>query len=577
MGAPPRCAEPGGLGGGALHSNNGWAGGTLFFGRERNVTHRAPNRWASIARLDCGPMFRRFLIALLLLAAALPLTTPSFAAEVVVDNSDPSVQVKGTWTKTQTTPGFYGADYLFRNAGDGSSSVTYPFPSNSPAGKYTVYAQWSSGPNRASNATYQITSNGGTTAVSVNQKSNGGSFQPLGTFDFQPNKGQGVTLTDKADGVVVADAIRFLDSSGGPTQAAAAAAPPAPAPQPQASSVPNDERLFAQTGYRVGDDAFWNYFQARGGLRTFGYPVSNEFVLFGMKVQIFQRQILQLRPDGGVQTMNVLDDGLLPYTHMNGSTFPAPDQNVISQSPKPSDANYLPKAMDFVRAVAPDTFDGEPVNFSKTFFSSVTAKDAYPNGVPDGGDALVPYFNLEIWGLPTSKPAHDPNNPGFIYQRFQRGIMHYDKSCGCTQGLLLADYVKSLLTGTNLPADLAAEAKASKLLGQFKPGAPQGLARPADLPGTDLSNAFRRAPSVTLDAGHGGTEIGTSHTFSDGTVLAEKDLTLRVMLRVRDLLQQVGLQVTPTRTTDAQVNADRKDLTGDGKVTLSDDLQARVD
>jgi N-acetylmuramoyl-L-alanine amidase len=49
------------------------------------------------------------------------------------------------------------------------------------------------------------------------------------------------------------------------------------------------------------------------------------------------------------------------------------------------------------------------------------------------------------------------------------------------------------------------------------------------------------------------------------------------MLRVRDLLQQSGYQVTPTRTRDAQVNVDKKDVNGDGKVTLSDDLQARVD
>src|SRR5260370_39172053 len=49
------------------------------------------------------------------------------------------------------------------------------------------------------------------------------------------------------------------------------------------------------------------------------------------------------------------------------------------------------------------------------------------------------------------------------------------------------------------------------------------------------------------------------------------------MLRLRDLLQQAGFQVTVTRTRDAQVNSDKKDLNGDGKVTLSDDLQARVD
>ena len=522
----------------------------------------------------------RWFLVVALLMGALPLATPTLAAEVVVDNSDASVQVKGNWTRTQTTSGFYGADYLFRTAGDGSATVSYPFPSTSPAGKYTLFAQWSAGPNRATNATYQITSNAGASPVTVNQKTNGGNWQQLGTFDFQPNKGQGIKLSDKADGVVVADAIRFVGPQGAAPTSQAAANAPAPQaaqPQPQPASRPNDARYFAQTGYRIGEDAFWNYFQVRGGLRSFGYPVSNVFLLYGMKVQVFQRQIMQLRPDGGVQTMNVLDDGLLPYTRMNGSTFPAPDPSVISQSPQTSAPGYLAKAMDFVRATAPDTFDGEPVNFGKTFFNSVTAQDAYPAGVPDGGDALVPFFNLEIWGLPTSKPAHDPTNPSFIYQRFQRGIMHYDKGCGCTQGLLLADYVKSLMTGRNLPGDLADQAKTSKLLNQFKPGAPQSLARPGDLPGSDLSNAFRRDALITLDAGHGGSEIGTSHAFSDGTVLAEKDLNLRVMLRVRDLLQQAGFQVNVTRTKDNQVNADKKDLTGDGKVSLSDDLQARVD
>jgi N-acetylmuramoyl-L-alanine amidase len=531
-----------------------------------------------------------------MLLATLPAATASLAAELVIDNSDGSVQVKGPWTSTTTTRGFYGANYLFRTPGDGSSSVTWPFPSSAAAGRYAVYAQWSGGPNRASNATYQVSSAAGSSSVSVNQKTNGGSWQPLGTFDFAPNKAQGVVLTDKADGVVVADAIRFVGPQNGappssPTTSSAppqtaAATPTTPAPQPAPSASPpanntnSDPRTFSQTGYRIAEDAFWNYFQVRGGLRTFGYPVSNTFYLYGTKVQIFQRQIMQLRPDGGAQTMNILDDGLLPYTHMNGSTFPAPDPSVIAQSPSVDDPDYLAKAMDFVRATAPDTFDGQTVNFSKTFFSSVTAQDAYPNGVPPGGDALLPYFNLEIWGLPTSKPAHDPTNPDFIYQRFQRGIMHYDKSCGCTQGLLLADYVKALLTGQNLPADLAKEAGSSKLANQFKPNASQWLARPADLPGSDLTNAFAytaRTPIVTLDAGHGGSEIGTSHTFPDGTVLSEKDLNLRVMLRVRDLLQQANFKVVTTRTTDAQVDADKKDVTGDGKATLSDDLQARID
>src|ERR1041385_5654269 len=115
-------------------------------------------------------MFRRFLLALALTVATLPLAAArGEAAEVVVDNSDPSVQVKGNWATTQTTAGYYGSDYRFRTAGDGSATVTWPFPQGSPAGKYTVYARWSAGPNRASKATYHVNSE----TVTVNQKING--------------------------------------------------------------------------------------------------------------------------------------------------------------------------------------------------------------------------------------------------------------------------------------------------------------------------------------------------------------------------------------------------------------------
>jgi N-acetylmuramoyl-L-alanine amidase len=535
---------------------------------------------------------------LAVVAIGLVAAVPAWADELVVDNTDPSVQIKGNWTTTTTTQGFYGSNYAFRTAGDGSSTAVWPFPSRAAAGKYEVFARWSSGPNRATDATYQVAYNGGTSPVKVNQQNNGGNWQSLGSFDFQPGKSQGVTLTDKATGVVVADAIRFVGPAGAaqpqsqqaqqaqPQQQAASqptpgpqptsAPQPAPSPQPAASPQPavnpNDPRYFSQTRYRIAEDAFWDYFRRRGAEKTFGYPVSNTFVLFGMKTQIFQRQVMQLRPDGGVQTMNLLDEGLMPYTKMNGSTFPAPDDGLKASTPKVSDPNYGSAILDFVRNNAPDTFDGEPVNFEKTFFSTVTADQA---GTTDPN--ILGLLNLEIWGAPTSKPAHDPTNPGFIYQRFQRGIMHYDKGCGCTQGLLLADYFKAILTNRNLPGDLADQAKSSKLFGQFAPDKPQALARPNDLPGANLTDAFRRDGSITLDAGHGGSEIGTSHTYPDGLVIQEKALNLRVMLRVRDLLQQAGYQVTVTRTTDAQVNSDRKDTTGDGQVGLDDDLQARVD
>ena len=73
------------------------------------------------------------------------------------------------------------------------------------------------------------------------------------------------------------------------------------------SESTSDPRFFAQTGYRIADDGFWNYFSHRGGVRTFGYPVSRRFVLEGFPVQVFQRAVLQQAADGSVRPLNLLD------------------------------------------------------------------------------------------------------------------------------------------------------------------------------------------------------------------------------------------------------------------------------
>jgi polysaccharide biosynthesis protein PslG len=250
----------------------------------------------------------------------------------------------------------------------------------------------------------------------------------------------------------------------------------------------NDPRAFVQTGFRVDRDSFWEYFSHRGGVSTFGYPVSRDFPFEGCTAQFFQRIVMQQCGTNGVSTMNLLDDGLLPYTHMNGSSFPASDSTLTAATPKVTDPTYASAILDFVRVTAQDSFDGQTVNFKKTFFNTITPEIA---GTDDPN--ILGLLDLEIWGAPTSKPAYDPTNRNFIYQRFQRGIMHYDKTCGCTQGLLLADYLKALMTGDNLPPDLAAQAADSPLL--------RAATSAGTAPfGTTFGNAFVKGNgSVTAD------------------------------------------------------------------------------
>jgi hypothetical protein len=254
--------------------------------------------------------------------------------------------------------------------------------------------------------------------------------------------------------------------------------------QPIALAPETNDRYFPETGYRVANDAIWDYFSHRGGLTTFGYPVSRAFRFEGFVVQFFQRRIIQLASDGSPRLLNVLDPGLLPYTSFNGATLPDFDPTLATSAPPSADGAGT---LAFVRAHLPDSYGLLPVSFGRTYWSTVSPTTAFGAG---GDSGLLPGFDLEMWGVPTSAPAVDPNNHNFAYVRFQRGVMMYDTGCDCTEGLLLADYVKSILTGANLPGDLAQEAKDSPLFRQYDPSKPGSVRDPSLLPNTDMTDAF---------------------------------------------------------------------------------------
>jgi hypothetical protein len=257
-----------------------------------------------------------------------------------------------------------------------------------------------------------------------------------------------------------------------PTAAPVTATPtPGTFPTPAtAPPVPHDNQYFSQTGYRIDNDQVWNFFQGYGGIQTFGFPTSRTFTFIGCPVQFFQRQIIQVCAGAGAALLNILDPGIFPYTKVNGSTFPAPNDQMKAATPPVSDPNYDTDMAAFVQANVPNTFAGQQVGFYDYFNSQ-------------GG--------LTIWGAPISMPAPDPNNNGFIYQRFQRGIMHYIVGTG-TESILVADYLKAMILNQNVPSDLRAEAVAqdSPYLASYCPGAPQWMCKPNQVPGTDYTFAF---------------------------------------------------------------------------------------
>ncbi len=126
-----------------------------------------------------------------------------------IDNIDVNFYYDKTkWVSSQSPTNFYGKDFLYRPAGDGSISVKWA--AYLPAeGIFNVYAWWISDSNRPTNAPYTINHLNGATKLLVNQQQNGGKWNRLGTFRFSKDLPAEVILSNDANGYVVADGIWF--------------------------------------------------------------------------------------------------------------------------------------------------------------------------------------------------------------------------------------------------------------------------------------------------------------------------------------------------------------------------------
>src|SRR5438105_5145702 len=75
--------------------------------------------------------------------------------------------------------------------------------------------------------------------------------------------------------------------------ASSLATPVGPAAAQGGAAAAADPRFFDQTQFRIDRDGFWDFFQKRGGVQTFGFPVSRSFLFMGCTTQFFQRLIMQ--------------------------------------------------------------------------------------------------------------------------------------------------------------------------------------------------------------------------------------------------------------------------------------------
>ncbi|WP_420347619.1 RHS repeat-associated core domain-containing protein [Pelagibius sp.] len=145
----------------------------------------------------------------------------------VVDNVSTAMTLTGPWGTSSDGSGYFGSDYHWQWPEAPETSTATWTPTIPASGQYHIYATWRSYFNVATNAPFTIHHAGGSTLVEVNQRTTSGGWNLIGTFQMDPGSDHRVVLTNNANGVVVADAVKFVN-----------AADPPPAPTHVATWVP---------------------------------------------------------------------------------------------------------------------------------------------------------------------------------------------------------------------------------------------------------------------------------------------------------------------------------------------------
>ncbi len=129
--------------------------------------------------------------------------------DTVVDN--PSATLAGSWTIGNLTGGHWGDDYAWvATGGTGSKTATWSFPVTE-AGLYDIAVYYPSGTNRSTAARFTVSDAWGTTLVTVDQQSNGGTWKALASRWLVAGTTATVVLDDgePAGFVVLADAVKW--------------------------------------------------------------------------------------------------------------------------------------------------------------------------------------------------------------------------------------------------------------------------------------------------------------------------------------------------------------------------------
>ena len=146
-------------------------------------------------------------------AVAVTSAGASASNEIIIDDRDPGFKSEGNWTLGDSGADFKGGTLWAYGTAAGAAANTATWtPDIKIAGMYDVYEWHGDDPNsdHASNAPFTVKSDDGTRTILVNLRKDTGKWHLLGTFKFAAGNAGNVSVSSKADGNVLADAVKLV-------------------------------------------------------------------------------------------------------------------------------------------------------------------------------------------------------------------------------------------------------------------------------------------------------------------------------------------------------------------------------
>jgi hypothetical protein len=271
---------------------------------------------------------------------------------VIVDNADSAgVTLTGSWSTSNSGSGYYGANYRHDgNSGKGSKSVRFT-PELPEANHYEVFVRHAAAADRATNARFVLTHAGGSDVFVVNQQQCGGRWISLGSFFFEAGTA-GHVLVDNTgtDGIVVADAVRFVGAMD-------SALPPAAPTGLTAAAVSRHDIALAWTDNADNEDGFKIE-------RSFDGSAFTEIATVGPNLTGHTDSGLDADTAAWYRVRAFNDAGHSDYSNVAGATtFPPNAPPTVSLASPAEGATFTAPADILIRADAEDA-DGSVVSVS---------------------------------------------------------------------------------------------------------------------------------------------------------------------------------------------------------------------